>query len=435
MAFAAHVPTMLVMVIASFVMMAVAMAVVAWGRRHDGLLQWSVALLVNAVGHTLLLLRGQIPDVISIVGANGMLSGSLALLLAAIFQFQGRSARWMLFLVPPVMLVCLIALLADDFTERVALVGTVLGLQSLWAAGAIVRYRRSTVGRGQWLVVAGLAAEAAVLLSRAFGAMLDLEAARSILDSSAVQTLTFLTTFSVVLVSSLGFIFMLRDRADENNRVMAARDPLTGVANRRSLVASLDRDVARALRTHESIAVMMVDIDHFKHVNDQYGHPVGDKVLCSVVDVLRERVRAQDLVGRYGGEEFMVVLPDTDMAGAERLARALCLAVAESRCHVSAADVPGSGPGGLDIQVTVSIGVYAGRPAPDDSWDLLIAAADRALYQAKENGRNRVELASALRSPGATAAPALVPAPEGGDAGIDSEVPPDAIQTRPNPLR
>lgn len=405
MAFAAHVPTMLVMVIASFVMMAVAMAVVAWGRRHDGLLHWSVALLVNAVGHTLLLLRGQIPDVISIVGANGMLSGSLALLLAAIFQFQGRSARWMLLLLPPVLVVCLIALLADDFTERVALVGTVLGLQSLWAAGAIVRYRRSTVGRGQWLVVAGLAAEAAVLLSRALGAMLDLEAANSILDSSSVQTLTFLTTFSVVLVSSLGFIFMLRERADENNRVMAARDPLTGVANRRSLVASLDRDVARALRTHESIAVMMVDIDHFKHVNDIYGHPVGDQVLCSVVNVLRERVRAQDLVGRYGGEEFMVVLPDTGLAGAEQLARALCRAVADSRCHVSAADVPGSPPGGVDIEVTVSIGVYGGQLEQGDSWDLLIAAADRALYQAKENGRNRVEVATSLRSPGGSAVP------------------------------
>ena len=406
MAFAAHVPTMLVMVIACFVMMAVAMAVVAWGRRHDGLLYWSVALLVNAVGHTLLLLRGQIPDVISIVGANGMLSGSLALLLAAIFQFQGRSARWMILLLPPVALVCLVAILAESFTERVALVGTVLGLQSLWVVAAIVRYRRTTVGRGQWLVVAGLGAEAAVLLSRALGAMAHVEAADSILDSSAVQTLTFMTTFSVVLVSSLGFIFMLRDRADENNRVMAARDPLTGVANRRSLVASLDRDVARARRTHESIAVMMVDIDHFKRVNDMYGHPVGDQVLCSVVNVLRDRVRAQDLVGRYGGEEFMVVLPDTGLAGAEQLARALCRAVADSRCHVSAADAPGSAPGGVDIEVTVSIGVYGGRLEQGDTWDLLIAAADRALYQAKQNGRNRVEVAPSLRSPGGLSLPA-----------------------------
>ena len=118
------------------------------------------------------------------------------------------------------------------------------------------------------------------------------------MQSSAVQTLTFMSTFAVVLIASMGFVFMARDRADEDNRRLAAVDSLTGVANRRAVIAALDRDVARSIRTHEPMALMMVDIDHFKNVNDRYGHPVGDKVLCSVVDVLRERVRSQDLVGR-----------------------------------------------------------------------------------------------------------------------------------------
>jgi len=201
-------------------------------------------------------------------------------------------------------------------------------------------------------------------------------------------------------------VFMSRDRADENNRMMAALDPLTGVANRRSLIAALDRDVARAVRTRESIALMMVDIDHFKHVNDRYGHPVGDQVLCSVVNVLSARVRSQDLVGRYGGEEFMVVLPDTTLAGAEQLARYLCRAVEESRCPVRTSGDAGAGAAsaeGQTIAVTVSIGVFGGRLEPGDSWDMLIAAADRALYEAKEKGRNRVEVATALRRPASQA--------------------------------
>jgi diguanylate cyclase (GGDEF)-like protein len=152
---------------------------------------------------------------------------------------------------------------------------------------------------------------------------------------------------------------------------------------------------------------MMVDIDHFKRVNDRYGHPAGDQVLCSVVNVLSERVRAQDLVGRYGGEEFMVVLPDTTLLGAEQLARELCKAVEESRCRIRA--VGGAAPdattdAALGIAVTVSIGVFGGRLEPGDSWDLLIAAADRALYQAKENGRNRVEVSTSLRRPASLAA-------------------------------
>lgn len=393
---AAHVPTMLAMIIVSSLMMAASMAVVGWGRRRDGLGHWAAALLVNAFGHLLLMLRGQVPDVLSIVVGNTLLSGVLAGMIVAIYQFQGRTIGWLLLLAPSALVMGSVIVFIDNFPARVGFVGLVIGLQAVWALATALERRHVTVGRGHWLLVAGLALEAVVLLGRSVLAMSVQGAEVGILQSSSLQTLTFVATFSVVLVSSMGFVFMSRDRADESNRVMAALDPLTGVANRRSLIAALDRDVARAVRTRESIALMMVDIDHFKHVNDQYGHPVGDQVLCSVVNVLRQRVRAQDLVGRYGGEEFMVVLPDTGLLGAEQLARELCKAVEVSRCPVDG--VEGSG-----IAVTVSIGVFGGRLESGDSWDMLIAAADRALYQAKENGRNRVEVATVLRRPSAHA--------------------------------
>ncbi|MDR6155906.1 diguanylate cyclase (GGDEF)-like protein [Acidovorax delafieldii] len=391
---AAHVPTMLAMIIASSLMMAASMAVVGWGRRRDGLGRWAAALLVNAIGHLLIMLRGLIPDVLSIVVGNLMLSSVFVGMIAAVYQFQGRPVRWPLLLAPPLLVLVFVSVFIDNFPARVSFVGLVIGLQAVWALLAALSHRHATVGRGQWLLVAGLLLEAVVLGGRALVAISTHTEATNILQSSALQTLTFLATFSVVLVSSVGFVFMSRDRADENNRVLAALDPLTGVANRRSLIAALDRDVARAQRMREPMALMMVDIDHFKDVNDQYGHPAGDRVLCSVVNVLRQRVRAQDLVGRYGGEEFMVLLPDTGLVGAEQLARELCKAVEESRC--TADGVPGPG-----IAVTVSIGVFGGRLESGDSWDMLIAAADRALYQAKNNGRNRVEVATGLRRPSA----------------------------------
>lgn len=402
-----HVPTMLAMIIVSSLMMAAAMAVVGWGRQRDGLRHWAAALLINAFGHVLLMLRDQVPDVLSIVVGNMLLSGVLVGMIAAIYQFQGRTIGWLLLLAPSALVMGSVIVFIDNFPARVGFVGLVIGLQAVWALATALERRHVTVGRGHWLLVAGLAVEAVVLLGRSVLAMSLQDAEVGILQSSGLQTLTFLATFSVVLVSSMGFVFMSRDRADENNRVMAALDPLTGVANRRSLIAALDRDVARAVRTRESIALMMVDIDHFKHVNDQYGHPVGDQVLCSVVNVLRQRVRAQDLVGRYGGEEFMVVLPDTGLVGAEQLARELCKAVEVSLCRVTGVEVD-------PIAVTVSIGVFGGRLESGDSWDMLIAAADRALYQAKENGRNRVEVATNLRRPstqaGAEANPETQPA-------------------------
>ena len=391
---AAHVPTMLAMIIASSLMMAASMAVVGWGRRRDGLGRWAAALLVNAIGHLLIMLRGLIPDLLSIVVGNLMLSSVFVGMIAAVYQFQGRPVRWALLLAPPLLVLVFVSVFIENFPARVSFVGLVIGLQAVWALLAALSHRHATVGRGQWLLVAGLSLEAVVLGGRALVAISTHSEATNILQGSGLQTLTFLATFSVVLVSSVGFVFMSRDRADENNRVLAALDPLTGVANRRSLIAALDRDVARAQRMREPMALMMVDIDHFKDVNDQYGHPAGDRVLCSVVNVLRQRVRAQDLVGRYGGEEFMVLLPDTGLVGAEQLARELCKAVEESRC-------PADGVPGPGIAVTVSIGVFGGRLESGDSWDMLIAAADRALYQAKNNGRNRVEVATGLRRPSA----------------------------------
>lgn len=399
----AHVPTMLAMIIVSSLMMAVSMAVVGFGRQRDGLARWAAALLVNAIGHLLIMLRGLVPDVLSIVVANVLLSGVFVGMIAALYQFQGRPARWLLLFTPCILVGAFVAAFMDNFPARASFVGLVIGLQALWALATALERRHATVGRGQWLLVGGLALEALVLAGRALVAAAGSGPAMSILQGSTLQTLTFMGTFSVVLVGSMGFVFMSRDRADENNRLMAALDPLTGVANRRSLIAALDRDVSRAVRTGESIALMMVDIDHFKLVNDRYGHPVGDQVLCHVVKVLGERVRAQDLLGRYGGEEFMLVLPDTSLGGAVQLASALCKAVETSRCAVRSPEGALLGPPGpaAGLAVTVSIGVFGGRLEPGDSWDMLIAAADRALYQAKENGRNRVEVATGLRRPGA----------------------------------
>lgn len=144
--------------------------------------------------------------------------------------------------------------------------------------------------------------------------------------------------------------------------------------------------MSRAIRTREPLAVMMVDIDFFKHINDTHGHLAGDQVLRNVVDVIRHRIRAQDIVGRYGGEEFMVLLCDTTLQGARQLAEQL-------REAVQASFYPWNGE---RLAVTVSVGVFGGRLEPGDGWDQLIHAADQALYRAKQGGRNRVEIAPTL---------------------------------------
>ncbi len=219
--------------------------------------------------------------------------------------------------------------------------------------------------------------------------------------------LTFTTSCIGVLVTSMGFLFMGKERADQLNHRLAAQDALTGVANRRCVLAALERDLARCQRLGEPLALVMIDLDHFKQVNDRFGHPAGDAVLCSVADTLVQRVRAQDLVGRYGGEEFLVVLPCTGRDGAWQLAQQLCAAVQAAPCLWQ----------GASIAVTVSVGVWAGPLEPNAHWGPLLQAADAALYRAKAAGRNRVEMAPAG---GADAAP---PAPPGAPVSAPAPAP------------
>ncbi len=156
----------------------------------------------------------------------------------------------------------------------------------------------------------------------------------------------------------------------------AVTDPLTGAFNRRFMDQGLASVTARAQRRSLESSILMIDIDHFKEVNDRFGHQQGDRVLQALVGLVRERMRLSDSIFRFGGEEFLLLLDDTDVDGAVVVAEAIRLAV-EANVLVS----------GLRLTVSIGVAEYVVGQSVDD-W---IKAADRALYVAKANGRNRVE--------------------------------------------
>ena len=169
-------------------------------------------------------------------------------------------------------------------------------------------------------------------------------------------------------------------------RELAHKDPLTGVANRRSMDGLLLDQVATFTRTGIHFSVILCDIDHFKRVNDQWGHPAGDAVLQSFAACLQESVRRNDLVARFGGEEFMILMPGSRLEGAEKLAERFRCAVAQE---------PYDSLGGQ--HVTASFGVT--EATYNDSVESLLGRVDRALYEAKRLGRNRVVSLSVTGSP------------------------------------
>jgi len=191
----------------------------------------------------------------------------------------------------------------------------------------------------------------------------------------------------VSYVADLIWTIVEQKRSDErilelNSRLeeLAMTDELTGIANRRAFFAVAERELSQAARYSSPLSFLMMDIDHFKLVNDAHGHDAGDAVLRSVAAVLRGRVRDVDLLARLGGEEFGLLMPHTRLADALVSAERIRAAVSAASCEF----------GGLSLGVTISIGVSA-RGDGAESLDSIMKGADEALYRAKGAGRDRVE--------------------------------------------
>jgi two-component system, cell cycle response regulator len=172
-------------------------------------------------------------------------------------------------------------------------------------------------------------------------------------------------------------------KARESLRFKASHDALTSIWNRGAVIELLERELARARRDGSSVGILLADIDHFKRINDAHGHLVGDEVLRAVTGRLKGEVRAYDGVGRYGGEEFLILLPGCDHAKLAAKAEQLVRIVERSSIETS------TGP----VAVTISIGGIASGECPHAELNSYLRAADTALYRAKTSGRNRSEMA------------------------------------------
>lgn len=367
--------TSLILLLLAIVMGCLRLSYPRWIR---GLGWWAAAPLVAFLSGALFAARGVVPDLLSIVAANLLLLLGMALFEVGTRAFFGlpRALGPRLVLLGALLpFLAWFALAEPNFnarTQLVALTWAYLQLSQarlIWRQGPEVFSTRFTV--------VTLVLHAGVLVLRFFSALLPLPD-EGLLDPSRIQTLYIVVNALIIMALMVGLILMASDRLRLAYEHAATHDSLTHALVRRALLEACEHELERCRRHPREMALLMLDIDHFKQINDQYGHQMGDRVLVDFTRRLALVLRRLDLLGRFGGEELVILLPETGRTAALQVAERICSAVAEPQ-----AGLP---------PITVSIGVTCRQPG-DTDVDALLGRADQALYRAKAEGRNRIALA------------------------------------------
>jgi diguanylate cyclase (GGDEF)-like protein len=349
--------------------------------------RWCAALALQAVGFGLFAVRSSDPQLASIVAVNLASSLSLAMQASALLAFHHRKHAWWWTIAPPLAIAAGFGACAAWPVARAIAGGVVYGTASLGLALLALRLQPSPRPLGSRLNAGAFFAASAVLFARAIAGALKPELMGG-LRGGTLPVASTLGGQAVTLLTSLGFLLMQRERQEQEIARLAMTDALTGVYNRRTLFELGEKELSRARRDGSILSVVILDLDHFKHVNDTHGHLTGDAVLKRFVEIVQGCLRGSDVLTRYGGEEFCVLLPGAPESAARAVAERIRATLESSPIQVE----------DLAIRVTSSAGVAtlapSERPA-DQTLSKLVRRADEALYAAKRDGRNRVVVAAA----------------------------------------
>jgi len=321
-----------------------------------------------------------------------LFSAVLSCLVMALRQFRQLDTDWRWLFLAPAAVLLLGSLTLGEELAPVLLYAmhAVFAIQLGWLALELWRMRALRLGTGYRMLCVALGVFLAGMLYLQCGPGQGLPQEAAPMEQPLLWYWARTALNVVVMLQlTLGFMRMVQDRREARSRRAALRDPLTRMLNRRALVRALEHCIKDAGRQAHPLALLLIDVDHFKRVNDTHGHISGDKVLRHVSRVLASNVRSDVYLGRFGGEEFVIVCPGTGMEEAQILAERLILAVRSSSVLIK----------GHALQVTVSIGGFAGAVGAHTPWETLLEAADSAMYRAKASGRNCVVMHRQLPAP------------------------------------
>lgn len=343
---------------------------------------WAHGSLMLALGLVLLFLRGVVPPLVSIAIANSLILGGPMVMNFGTALAAGRRPpwRWGLGLLLVFFALFTWAVTAGQglvtIDHRVAIFTLFALVIQVYAVTVCIRVAHSELRVSFYILAVLQFLELLVLLARLVAVFHS--GLRDPFQDTTEQVLLYTFNIAFTFLTSVAFTVIAGQRLQMELHQLAMHAPLTQALNRREFAKRAERDWSSATRHSRPLTLLMIDVDHFKRINDECGHQVGDAVLVALVREVQALLRQADTLARYGGEEFAVVLPDTSQLEALEVAQRI-------RSQLARVVIPALGP---DRHITVSIGVADNTQGLH--WKAVLEAADQALYRAKQEGRNRV---------------------------------------------
>lgn len=344
----------------------------------QGLTEWYWSVLLLTLALPLYLVRGHIPDFMSIVVANTLVLLCFMMMNLGTRKFSGTAPRykhpvialyigvylawflWFTYMVPSI----------NMRAAGLSLFTLVVTMDQLMLAG-----KKLSRSPGRSMLMAALLGLIVTRIIRLMSMLLGYDQPASILDTTPSQLIFLAAPAVMIPLATVSYIMLASEKLNRELEFVTQHDDLTGCLNKKAVMCELEREAVRANRYQHALSTMVIDIDDFKKINDIHGHLAGDKVLIDFTHKAKETIRRIDLLGRFGGDEFVVVMPQISAQQAMLLAERLHEAVALSR----------------PVSWTVSIGVSEWRGV-GDTLDDLFARADQSLYASKQLGKNRSQV-------------------------------------------
>ncbi|MDD5035333.1 MAG: GGDEF domain-containing protein [Methylococcaceae bacterium] len=360
---------------------------IALSNRYAGhigrsLTSWGNGLALLGVGFILYALRGHIPDFFSVTLANGFFVWGL---FSRYFAIKIIKKHDFDLGIPIAITATLLTFnfvflyLYNDFVLRsnvnVLIYGAIVIFTALHLFFGVDKEKRVTY----WTAGIIMLLTGVILLFRSVLGWMANPAITDLFERNQIQSIALLGTFLGTIVLSVVFSFIAIDEYNSDLFNLATRDPLTGIFNRRMFHELAQNEISRLKRGKKALSLILFDMDHFKTINDRYGHAAGDSVLKETARVVSSVIRAEDVFARYGGEEFCLLLPALSNADALAVAEKLRRRISQISLQLD---------GGI-IMVTASFGVTT-MESPDSNLETLSREADKAMYEAKRRGRNQV---------------------------------------------